>query len=849
MSRNGEEDAAFSFTDQVPSSSRSSQTGRLSAFALFPLQLLSLPSTNRCSGHRRRANHRAIVIYNMANAIIRGLNTLFFNFPSVSYAEGVRSTDPSLAQHRLITAIIDAAAAFIQASRRCLVQSTAAASDGGECGRTTSIPGCLIPAPRTRSGLSSSSPATPLQFGSDALFIFSDTVLSTTGLMPESGVSHPRLIDTFAAASDSHAGNSDDNPLHHVYQCFDSIALPSEVGADRTYADALPVGIVPLRCSEVSLPSDLNNVPLLSLLPSPLASLYDAATSLLLPQSVAVTNLATADLRKPRVFAERSEYIALVKRMAHLGMLSMTVSPRCINGLFGTPKGDGFTRLILDARPANCYFVRPPKVKLPSPSHLAALRVPHRKPLFVAKLDLSNFYHQLALPEWIRTYFALPAITTEELGGMELTGLPAAIREAMMAGQSVYPCCATLPMGFSHSVFIAQAVHEHILYRDGVLRPSDNIVALTSPMMDRPLHGLYIDDTALVGTDRGELMLLYNQVMDAYHAARLPPKLSKCQPPTQEPVTVLGMDVDGRRGIISLSMTKYSTVLTATVSLLSQSVVSGKQLSAVVGSWTWPMLLRRPLLAVFKHVYKFVIKYPDERRPLWPSARRELLTVVALAPLMRCNLRRQNWTKLLATDASMQGTGMVSTRLTPSLLSALWPGMIHHDCSLLPSVTVPASSSRQSGQLEWPSLSALQPIMEHRRTHVDTAQVQHTASRLISSSVWSTVIARPWRYQQHINELELQSLITSVRWALSHPNATHSQLLVLVDSSTAHYGVAKGRSGSPHLLSLLRRYSALVLAGDVAVLSGWVPSALNPADDASRKYRDMLPNPGCPSYV
>ena len=146
-----------------------------------------------------------------------------------------------------------------------------------------------------------------------------------------------------------------------------------------------------------------------------------------------------------------------------------------------------------------------------------------------------------------------------------------------------------------------------------------------------------------------------------------------------------------------------------------------------------------------------------------------------------------------------------------------------------------------------PSLSALQTILDHREVNTDL--VLQTASGLISSSVWSTIIACPWRHQQHINTLELQSVILSLRWALSHPDCVHSQLFVLVDSSTAHYGVGKGRSGSPHQLSLLRRYSALVLAGDVAVLTGWVPSALNPADDASRKYRDMVPNKGHRSYA
>jgi hypothetical protein len=48
----------------------------------------------------------------------------------------------------------------------------------------------------------------------------------------------------------------------------------------------------------------------------------------------------------------------------------MDKTPRCVNSLFGVPKGDDI-RLILDARLANCHFVDEPNVRLPSPSHLA----------------------------------------------------------------------------------------------------------------------------------------------------------------------------------------------------------------------------------------------------------------------------------------------------------------------------------------------------------------------------------------------------------------------------------------------------------------------------------------------
>jgi hypothetical protein len=38
------------------------------------------------------------------------------------------------------------------------------------------------------------------------------------------------------------------------------------------------------------------------------------------------------------------------------------------------------------------------------------------------------------------------------------------------------------------------------------------------------------------------------------------------------------------------------------------------------------------------------------------------------------------------------------------------------------------------------------------------------------------------------------------------------------------------------MLAMLRRYAALILASGLTVLIGWIPSALNPADQASRKY-------------
>ena len=50
-------------------------------------------------------------------------------------------------------------------------------------------------------------------------------------------------------------------------------------------------------------------------------------------------------------------------------------------------------------------------------------------------------------------FFALPCVLAEEVDLQDIYGV----------GTAIFPCIKTLPMGFSHAVFLAQAAHEHIL--------------------------------------------------------------------------------------------------------------------------------------------------------------------------------------------------------------------------------------------------------------------------------------------------------------------------------------------------------------------------------------------------
>jgi hypothetical protein len=112
----------------------------------------------------------------------------------------------------------------------------------------------------------------------------------------------------------------------------------------------------------------------------------------------------------------------------------------------------------------------------------------------------------------------------------------------------------------------------------------------------------------------------------------------------------------------------------------------------------------------------------------------------------------------------------------------------------------------------------------------------------VSDAPWRTIASKAWLGPEHINALELRAALIAVHWALSYPSALCSRVYLLLDSAVAFFSLWKGRSSSPSLLLVLRKISALLLAGGLSLLPGWVPSAVNPADAPSRLL-DRPPGP------
>lgn len=523
---------------------------------------------------------------------------------------------------------------------------------------------------------------------------------------------------------------------------------------------------VPIIADRVSLPSAPGTVDLLSILPSTLAQSYDRPSeSLFRP----ISDRPRAP--RTRLCAEQSEWEKLVNRMKAAGMIGFTTQPKVVCGVFAVPKDESVDRLIIDARPANSIFVEPEPVKLPTPDLLANLCVDSSRRLFVAKVDLDNFYHRLRLPDWMRPYFALPPVSASAVGMADQFG----------AGTMVYPCCATLPMGWSHSVLLAQTAHEHVLNTLTSLQQSSRITTTNDTVVDRVRHQVYIDDLNIFGYDADEVRKVQDEYVGVVESLGLVVKPSKVVRPTASGVECVGLEVDGTAHTVGVSAAKLERLRVDTLAALSVETMTGIDLSRLVGRWTWACLACRPSLSVFSAVYRFIESARGRTFRVWNSVRNELRTVMGLCPLLFTDIGSGWFNRVVATDASDTGQGVVAAAVEV--------------------------------------------------TNVTTVE---TAVDLVEQNDWYTVVSSRWGEPEHINVLELRALTTAVRWVCSHPSAMRHRILILCDSQVVVGAVSKGRSSSPALLSRLRHLTSWLLATGLRLKLVWIPTNFNPADGPSR---------------
>lgn len=470
-------------------------------------------------------------------------------------------------------------------------------------------------------------------------------------------------------------------------------------------------------------------------------------------------------------------------------MFVLRRSALVINNVFAVWKSEDSQRFIMDARPANGLFEDPDKVDFPTPDVLSRIRIPPGHRLFVAKSDAADFFYQFAVPDWLVPVFGLPPVRAGDLG----------IDTSFDPDLLVVPCLRVLPMGWSHSPFLAQEAHRHVIHSFTSLRPQDEITADFDGDVTRLRYAICQDDVSFFHVTAETC----NAGLDDYAAgmaiADLPLKWSKVKRASMEQ-EVLGLFFDGFRGTMGVHPSKLAVVAAQAAELASTGVASAHTVASVVGKLTYAALAFRPSLSVFGAVYRFLkARFPVRRSvtELWASVRRELRCMADLAPLLVADLRAREAPFILASDASLGGQGVVYTR------APRW--VVKHAAA----TATPPSRAGAEGEGRMPLV--------------------------LEGSRWATAVSSPWRFKEDIAVLEMRAALTAVRWAASSPALPRSRLLLFSDSAAVAGALAKGRSSSRRLLSCQRRLSALLLCLGVHLVVRWLASANNPADAASRK--------------
>ena len=113
----------------------------------------------------------------------------------------------------------------------------------------------------------------------------------------------------------------------------------------------------------------------------------------------------------------------------------------------------------------------------------------------------------------------------------------------------------------------------------------------------------------------------------------------------------------------------------------------------------------------------------------------------------------------------------------------------------------------------------------------------HRLRASIPSKLWRWRAISGWRWtgdQEHINVLELRSVLTTVRWRVEQLGQCDIRSLHLVDSMVVLHALTRGRSSSRKMRRTLMRIGSILLACGLSPLWSYVDTKQNPADRPSR---------------
>ncbi len=353
------------------------------------------------------------------------------------------------------------------------------------------------------------------------------------------------------------------------------------------------------------------------------------------------------------ILRDRKVKLKLCARLWKAGMLRETWRIRRGIDVFTVVKkieelGGGdfrvLSRLIFDGRLPNTDWRDPPWVGLSGPGCLASLDLGEMekagRKAHLATGDVPDWFYRLGVPQELVEWFGWEGVTSLELKvlltAQNWKGDMPDPKKGNLLGMGV------LIMGWSWAVFFAQSALESIvLGLAPELRKERQLVqgAAVPPFHpEDPLthvaFWLYVDDFGILCMenkgDSGRAATLRAKVRE-----RLKELGFGCHKEEDgNEVPAVGILIGGCPSRARPFPERLGKLMRASDFITSLRLVNIAWLEAILGMWSWSMLLNRPLLSVFAEIYTFVRENRGEIVVWDESARRELAAAVALAPFM-----------------------------------------------------------------------------------------------------------------------------------------------------------------------------------------------------------------------
>ena len=352
-----------------------------------------------------------------------------------------------------------------------------------------------------------------------------------------------------------------------------------------------------------------------------------------------------------------------------------------VGGLFSVKKNEVEDRLIFDRRPENSTMRRLHRAELPNGACFTRMLLKPNEYLRGSGDDLRNFYYTLSLPDsWIR-----------------YNSVGRRVDPAVVAAQSLDPkvprraCFRVLGMGDVNACDIAQATHESILRKAGLLEPESVLVFGRSAPQSNIWEGIYLDDLLITQrrTCEGNIpldgsflpppakaddedMQHVAKAEAAYEAAGLRRAEHKAFR-AEVRFKAWGAEIDGVLGRASgpLSARRQVWLLIRKVVALGQCTKRGLQ--RLLGLITFHCQFRRELFSLQHHVHKFIASLPEDHVVRLPGFVLDELRSLGLhLPFCFTDLRRSLAEKILATDATPSSGGAAVASASSDLVEELW---------------------------------------------------------------------------------------------------------------------------------------------------------------------------------